>query len=669
MITSLSEQSIKQIYLSPLLESDSPYIVQIIKLKDFGREKKKVRYRISISDGQYSILALVSHSLIQQMCCELKLYDILRIQGYVKEKVKLNTILKISAKPECLYTGLREAIGLGNGIKNINSIDDNSLKFSKEIVDVHIPSYRKLKEIIRKHSPVKKPKVDFFKEMKEGKLSKGKSSVGKLSNSNEETHDSEYSYLNRIQYSAKNWKIKVRITKRNQVINFNSCKGAGSILNIELIDSYGNQILGVFFNKALNKFDGLLKEKRVYIMSGGKIQLSHKSTHSTIDNKYCINFPPEASIKEIIDDNSIPMLNYNFTSFNKIHLTRDGSFIDIIGVVHSMNTPMTFHKNDGRSQTKRQITVVDESGILMQVCFWGDFKFFESLEDNLHQVIVVKQAKVKTYGGSKSLNCFENVEVQLEPEIQRADEVSKWFEENLKKDLEAKEKRIKQYKNDSKSADKKPKDDTYLIKELLSSLDAVQEFSDGKIKCSMSNELFDTTESFRNPRQPQVCYITVSGFIESLSYEKIENTIYLSCPKQDCKRKVFERDGKYKCEACREIYNKCNVKYALTVKVADPTGRVLVQFYDECAERVIGRRAAMIKEFLDKQEFTKIRDIYKRCRFKPFTFTLKLRQSSYRQESRVQAIAYKLREVNYQHSNSEIIKRINMYLAPPSEST
>lgn len=158
-----------------------------------------------------------------------------------------------------------------------------------------------------------------------------------------------------------------------------------------------------FFNSAADKFDKILKEKQVYIMSGGKIQLS-KNSHSAIENKYSINFPSEASIKPIEDDKSVPMFNYNFVPFNKIYSTRDGKLIDVIGVVHSMNTPMQLNKAGGKSQTKRQVTLVDDTDNQLNVCFWGDFKFFEQLEENLHQVMVVQQAKVRTYGGSKSVN-------------------------------------------------------------------------------------------------------------------------------------------------------------------------------------------------------------------------------------------------------------------------
>ena len=72
---------------------------------------------------------------------------------------------------------------------------------------------------------------------------------------------------------------------------------------------------------------------------------------------------------------------------------------------------------------------------------------------------------------------------------------------------------------------------------------------------------------------------------------------------------------------------------------------------------------------LDKEEKQKIRSILRNLRFRPFTFTLKIKHNSFKQESKVQAIAFKANLINYQDANNEIIKRLKIYNSEDKEST
>ena len=67
MAKSLSNLWIRDIFLGGQELNFNEYIVQVIKIKDFGKEKKNVRYRLSVSDGQYSIIVMINHALVNQM--------------------------------------------------------------------------------------------------------------------------------------------------------------------------------------------------------------------------------------------------------------------------------------------------------------------------------------------------------------------------------------------------------------------------------------------------------------------------------------------------------------------------------------------------------------------------------------------------------------------------
>lgn len=63
------------------------------------------------------------------------------------------------------------------------------------------------------------------------------------------------------------WRLKCRLTKVYPKRIYKSNKGC--LLNVELMDMYGTQIQATFFNDACEKFEGLLKQGSIFLMSNG----------------------------------------------------------------------------------------------------------------------------------------------------------------------------------------------------------------------------------------------------------------------------------------------------------------------------------------------------------------------------------------------------------------
>lgn len=100
---------------------------------------------------------------------------------------------------------------------------------------------------------------------------------------------------------ARDWKIQARVASKSEKRSTN--KG-GSLLKIALVDIYGTQIEGTFFNDAAERFDPLLKENKVYLFSNGQIKMANKK-FTSIKNDFCIVFEKHANITEVADDGSI----------------------------------------------------------------------------------------------------------------------------------------------------------------------------------------------------------------------------------------------------------------------------------------------------------------------------------------------------------------------------
>ena len=116
--------------------------------------------------------------------------------------------------------------------------------------------------------------------------------------------DNQYTPIKSLNSFLFDWKIKARITKKQAKKTWRNAKGEGTLLNIELIDFHGTQIVATFFNELANKYDLTLKENSVYLFSNGTVKIANQK-YTSIKNDYCIIFDRSSEIQEVEDDNRI----------------------------------------------------------------------------------------------------------------------------------------------------------------------------------------------------------------------------------------------------------------------------------------------------------------------------------------------------------------------------
>ena len=77
-----------------------------------------------------------------------------------------------------------------------------------------------------------------------------------------------------------------------------------------------------------------------------------------------------------------------------------------------------------------------------------------------------------------------------------------------------------------------------------------------------------------------------------------EKILYLSCP--DCRKKVIEEDGHWRCETCDKLHSTNLPTYMLSALISDVSGNVMVQFPRELGDSIMnGMSAADFKEMKD----------------------------------------------------------------------
>ena len=77
-----------------------------------------------------------------------------------------------------------------------------------------------------------------------------------------------------------------------------------------------------------------------------------------------------------------------------------------------------------------------------------------------------------------------------------------------------------------------------------------------------------------------------------------EKILYLSCP--DCRKKVIEEDGHWRCETCDKLHSTNLPTYMLSALISDVSGNVMVQFPRELGDSIMnGMSASEFKEMKD----------------------------------------------------------------------
>ncbi len=122
------------------------------------------------------------------------------------------------------------------------------------------------------------------------------------------------------------------MTKKHAKRQWKNAKSEGSLLNIELIDSHGTQILATFFNDQADKYDAMLQENGVYLFSNGTVKIANKK-YTSIKNDYCIVFDRNSEIVAADDDQKIKTQGFCFVTIDEVNEFEQMRTIDTIGII------------------------------------------------------------------------------------------------------------------------------------------------------------------------------------------------------------------------------------------------------------------------------------------------------------------------------------------------
>ena len=337
--------------------------------------------------------------------------------------VTLFRIFILQAPFDVDYTGIAKAIGAP---QDYSKVVENAASLKKDF-DLTVPDEGR---------PSNVPMEDLENVNTHNKAD------SEMKDAVDAADDNDYVPVSCLNTFMRDWAIKVKVTKKYPVRQWNNARGSGTLLNVDLMDSGKHQIQATFFKDAATKFDAVLKDGRTYVMKGGSVKIANKR-FTTIPNDHCLTFDANAEITEAVSGiEEIAGNVYNFCSFGKIKesiSTENGNtfgadklgatlpkMIDIIAVViECQESGQIQLKSTGEMRSKRNITFGDCAGLSVGATVWGDLANETRIQPGT--VMAVKGAKVSDYGG-KSLNISSACTIEYDPkEQEETAELTAWF--------------------------------------------------------------------------------------------------------------------------------------------------------------------------------------------------------------------------------------------------
>lgn len=429
------------------------------------------------------------------------------------------------------------------------------------------------------------------------------------------------------------WAIKARVTAKGELRRYNNARGDGKVFSFDLLDSDGGEIRVTCFNAIVDRFYGVIEVGKVYMISKGSLKPVQKNFNH-LNNDWEI-FLETSSIVELCPevDGTIPAQQFNFKAISDIVNAENNSIVDLIGIVISINPPVTILRKNGMETQRRIVNLKDKSGMSVELTLWGEFcnrvgkQLQELLDSGAFPSLAVKAGKVSDFSG-KSVGTISSSQLFISLDIPEALSLSEWFD-NGGKDVSCNS----------------------------ISRDTMAGLPRNEIRKNVS-QIKD--EGLGRGDKPD--WITLKA---TVSFIKTENFCYSACPlmigDRQCSKKVTKlNNGNWCCERCDREFEECEYRYLLQAQVQDHTGVTWVTAFQDSGEEMLQCSAKELFMF-NQQKDPKFAEIIRSCLFVQFLFRIKIKEEHFGEEQRVKITVVNAEKLNPSTESRYLLDEISKF--------
>lgn len=440
--------------------------------------------------------------------------------------------------------------------------------------------------------------------------------------------DDQYQPVTALSPYQKDFKIKVRCTRKGPIRTWSNSRGDGKLFSVDLLDSSGGEIQATCFNDAAEKFFPMLEEGKVYIISKGRVKVSNKR-YTHITNDYCIDLTPDSEVVYVGEDTAIQSMTYNFQPINALAGMADKTFVDICGICDHVSEVQEFEsKRTGKALRKRGFRLVDQSGAAVECVLWGDEADKFSM-DNKDKAVCLKAGRVSEFNG-KSVSCNQ-YEVDP-PGIHEVAALLEWY---------------------------KTGGSTMSFTSMTQSRGG-----GGRNEPAISLREAEQKGLGNNDTAD---YFNVKVMVTSIpaNFEE-KQPWYKAVPTDDgpSYKVVQSEDGVgWFCEKTNTTHPNYKCKYILRMKASDHTGEQWFNAYDDVSKVILGKPAGEVEEFVKNDDKDSFMNVFNNASFSLWNFRVRAKQDVYQDEARRRMDVVGAEKIDYVKDGQFMMQNISAMLA------
>ena len=208
-------------------------------------------------------------------------------------------------------------------------------------------------------------------------------------------------------------RVIVRVLCKSEIRPFNNARGPGKLFSMDLMDAEGSFVRAACFNAAADKYFSLIQIKKTYEISGAAVKPGNP--------RFCkypfeLTIEGSTSVVALPEDGSIPPMPYKFVPLAQLATAPVGSTCDVMGVVHSVDPPISVATRNQGPRVRRRFVIIDSSQAAVGAHIWGEKT---DIQFGVGSVVFIRNAKISDFSG-RSLDLNAGSFLDANPDDQRA---------------------------------------------------------------------------------------------------------------------------------------------------------------------------------------------------------------------------------------------------------
>ena len=493
----------------------------------------------------------------------------------------------------------------GNNVEEIKkNINNNELKTTNIYKNI-ILDFDNIIKILKEVNKNKKKKNNNNKNKKSINLKNNDKNI--INNENKKVI---YTSLKELTTFSRDFILLVRIIKKSEIKvfetrntnNANILTGQGRLFYFIVLDQDGNEMQCTCFNKTVNKFYNLIEEDHLYEIRGGYVKINDKK-YTRIKADYKIVLDENSTITPKKDEfNIIKKSMLNLIKISDLPKLKIYTIIDICALVIDCTDVVVKITRNG-SQPLKKLILGDTSKYKVELSLW---RMLTKINIQKGDIVLINNVKIGEYKG-RNLSSFEETSIKVNPQLN--DRKSYLPCEQYINDLI----KFKQENKDNIFNEDFFEDFENLYRDKLQKYPLVEE------NLYTTKYIKDIVDGLDGGEEPKTL-VKISAVITQIIHN--EKNFYIGCNDKGCKKKLmYDFINKiYSCPSCGRKTKKITYYYTLSIRVKDASYEYWVDIFGKIAENLMKCTAEEYKEYLQKRDQIKLKEISDKIEFKRFNF-------------------------------------------------